>query len=62
MIAVVAGLAVVTLLVVQNVGGAAVARWFASQTALSGSAYLALTAVLAGGLAYLVLRRDTPAS
>lgn len=61
-IAVVAGLAVATLLVVQNVGGAAVARWFASQTALSGSAYLALMAVLAGGLAYLVLRRDTPAS
>ncbi|MBB1020669.1 hypothetical protein G6030_05110 [Dietzia sp. E1] len=62
LIAVIAGLAVVTLLVVQNVGGAAVARWFGAQTALTGSGYLTVIAVLAGALAYLVLRRDTPAS
>ena len=61
-IAVVAGLAVPLLLAVQNIGWPRIAEWFAAQTALSASAYLMVVAVLAGALAYLVLRRDTPAS
>ncbi|OAH58063.1 hypothetical protein AYJ66_14825 [Dietzia cinnamea] len=61
-IAVIAGLAVALLLAVQNIGWPRIAEWFGTQTALSGSAYLMVIAVLAGALAYLVLRRDTPTS
>ena len=61
-IAVVAGLAVALLLAVQNIGWPRIAEWFGAQTALTGSGYLTVIAVLAGALAYLVLRRDTPAS
>lgn len=52
--------AVAALLIVQNVGTARVFEWFQSQTALTGSGYLAIIAVLAAVLGYVVLRRDTP--
>jgi len=53
-------LAAVALLVIRNIGWSGIGDWFLTQTALSGATYLLGTAVLAGILGYVILRRDTP--
>lgn len=62
MVAAFGALAVAVLLIVQNAGWPRVIEWFQAQTALTGSAYLAIMAVLAAAIGYSVLRRETPVS
>lgn len=62
MVAAFGALAVTVLLIVQNVGWPGVIEWFQTQTALTGSAYLAIIAILAAAVGYSVLRRETPVS
>ena len=61
-VAMLAALAAAALLLVQNVGWSGIGEWFLAQTALTGSAYFLLVAVVASVFGYLVLRRATPAS
>lgn len=62
MVALLAAVGAVVMLLVQNIGWAGIGRWFGSQTAVTGSAYLLAVAAAAAVLGYLVLRRATPTS
>ncbi|GLB63884.1 hypothetical protein NCCP2495_17630 [Dietzia sp. NCCP-2495] len=60
LVALLALVALVMLLIVRDIGWSGIGSWFLHQTALTGSKYLLTTAVAAGVLGYLVLRRHAP--
>lgn len=62
MVALLAAAGVVVMLIVQNIGWPGIGRWFVSQTALTGTAYLLAVSAVAAVLGYLALRRATPGS
>ncbi len=60
LIVLLAVIAAIVLLIVQNAGWSAIGGWFLRQTALTGAGYLLGVSVVAALLGYLILRRDTP--
>lgn len=54
--------AIVFLLLVQNVGWVGIGEWFLAQTAVTGSVYFLAVSAVAAVAGYLMLRRATPVS